>query len=456
MKLRVRLGLTALAALVPLLLGAIAVVRSSRVQSFEAGLVATAQANATAGRAACEAAPERWGGPMDLPAHGPPSLIAGADLYAYDLELRSAHPDAPALPTEVIAAARAGESRVRHVEERFGVLVRTAEAGPCAYTLIRGVMETPRVSPLRGTPWVLTGLLFSLLLLGVVLALLGPIVRRIHRLRDEVRAAAASNYQQGVTTRGDDELAELARAFDETRRQLSHHLEAQARRERTLREFLANTTHDVMVPLTVLQGHLAALQGGGDAAALRAAMQEADYIAALVHNLEVAARLDAGEPELVRAPAPLAPLVVRVIQRHLPLARRREVELVHAVPRAPIVVLGDLTLIERALGNLVHNALMHNRAGGHVAVVLEMDDEECFRVLVKDDGPGLDAEELTRVLERGERGEAARTRHPHGKGLGLAITRRVAAAHGWGFCMRNGEEGGLEVELRGAVVGAAP
>ena len=121
------------------------------------------------------------------------------------------------------------------------------------------------------------------------------------------------------------------------------------------------------------------------------------------------------------------------------------------MPARSPVVLGDLTLIEQAVSNLVQNAVLHNHAGGHVAVVLELEDAKTFRIMIKDDGPGVPPDELARVLGRGERGDEARTRHPHGKGLGLSIARRVAAAHDWRFDLRPGAEGGLEVELLGAV-----
>ena len=74
---------------------------------------------------------------------------------------------------------------------------------------------------------------------------------------------------------------------------------------------------------------------------------------------------------------------------------------------------------------------------------------------MRDDGPGLPGEVMAKVSERGERGDAARTRHPHGQGLGLSIARRVAEAHGWTFELRPGVEGGLELELRGAMTTTA-
>ncbi|MDC0675446.1 HAMP domain-containing sensor histidine kinase [Nannocystis radixulma] len=443
MKVRARLALTTLAVLLPLMVAVGVFITGLRSRALEEGFVQYAHLTAVSARAACEVAPESWGGRSD----------AGLELYAYDAELRPSHPDAPALAPSLIAAMRADEPHASRVGEKYEVLVRTSSAGRCAYMLVLRLPSRPGAGPPIRLP-ALVAVVGSFLVLVVVLVLLGPIVRRIHRLRDEVRASAAAGYRREVTIGGDDELAELAAAFVESGREIARHVDAQERRERTLREFLANTTHDVMLPLTVLQGHLAALHARNeprDTAILRAAMQEADYISSLVHNLEIAARLDAGEPEVVRDLVELSPVITRVIARHTSLARRREIELVYAVPAASPVIVGDLTLIEQAVSNLVQNAVLHNQPGGHVAVILELEDPRTFRIAIKDDGPGLSADELTRVLIRGERGGAARTRHPLGKGLGLAIARRVAATHDWRFELHPGEAGGLEVELFGAV-----
>jgi signal transduction histidine kinase len=453
-KLRTRIALTALGAFVPLAaaLGVLFVIVGAQV--VETLVTQYAFAVAAASRASCEAAPDRWGGPIGFDAGiGTPPFARGLEVYAYDATGRPSRASAPALSEALLASLQGGAPHASRRGDGLEVLVGGGATGPCAYLLFRrppgGRFGSPIAAPAA------LALLCSLVVLAVVLLSLGPIVRRIHRLRDEVRASAASGYRQEVTIGGNDELAELADAFAESGRRIGFHLDAQERRERTLREFVGNTTHDVMLPLTVLQGHLAAL---GDVAApedaaatLRAAMQESDYIASLLRNLEVAARLDAGEPEAARDPIALSPLLSRVISRHAPLARRRAVELVYAVPEDSPVVIGDLTLVEQAIGNLVQNAVLHNHAGGHVAAILEMDDAQSFRISIKDDGPGIPPDELARVLDRGARGDAARTRHPHGSGLGLSIAARVAAAHAWTFDLRPGPDGGLEVELAGAM-----
>ncbi|MCA9680566.1 MAG: sensor histidine kinase, partial [Myxococcales bacterium] len=81
--------------------------------------------------------------------------------------------------------------------------------------------------------------------------------------------------------------------------------------------------------------------------------------------------------------------------------------------------------LEQALGNLVLNAIRYNHEGGHVAVVLEQAGEG-FSLRVIDDGPGIPEADRRRLMARGARGDAARTREPRGQGLGLAIVFRVA------------------------------
>jgi signal transduction histidine kinase len=283
------------------------------------------------------------------------------------------------------------------------------------------------------------------------------VIARIRRLTQAVHRSALSHYAEDVALTGSDEVAELARAFDAAAREVRAELAEKDRREQALRDFLANTTHDVMIPLTVLQGHLAGaraeLAAGRvlDAAALAAAMDEAHYIGALIGNLALAAKLDSHSPELQRGTVDMNALVLRVVARHRPIARELGVELDSALPEPPLSVEADVTMLEQAVSNVVYNAVRHNRSGGHVAVLLEAPSAASFRLRVVDDGPGIPSDELSRLIERGFRGNAARTRSPHGQGLGLDISRRVAELHAMELHFQASEYGGLQVDLEGAL-----
>jgi signal transduction histidine kinase len=326
------------------------------------------------------------------------------------------------------------------------------DTGPCALVIARRV-DLPGAGPGAFDRYGLPALLATALVATMMLAF-GPIVRRVRELTAGVQRSAASGYAETVPESGSDELSELGRAFNAAGAQVRGQIERLERRERSLRDFVENTTHDVMLPLTVLQGHLVALErraaagGVADVARLREAQEEAHYLGSLLENLGAAARLEAEEMPLARDRFSLNRVVERAVGRQTTIARGKGVDLVHALPGEEIEAEGDVTLFERAVSNLIHNAVRYGRDGGHVAVVLEVDGDE-FVLRVLDDGPGVSDEDLARLAERSYRTEAARRRHPTGTGLGLAIAKEVCERHGFGFALRRAEAGGLEAILRG-------
>lgn len=224
--------------------------------------------------------------------------------------------------------------------------------------------------------------------------------------------------------------------------------------EAALREFVSNTTHDLGTPLTVLSATLARLRNQLsrreplEPTALDGAIDEVHYMAALVHNLALAAKLAGEEPDLVRGPTDLGAVIVRTTLRNKPIAAALEVELNFAVPEVPIEIDADVILTERAISNLVENAVRHNLPRGHVAVVLEHTDVG-FVVSITDDGPGIGAEEIARAFDD----ESAPSSRRRRQGLGLRIAHRIAKMHGWqlAFVPR---EIGARVEIRGEALGA--
>jgi signal transduction histidine kinase len=321
------------------------------------------------------------------------------------------------------------------------------DEGPCAVVLMRA----------KGPPsWfsgavLMPAFLVALVVILVALFAAGPIVRRVRQLTESVRKLG-SGSEEPIHVEGHDEIAELGAAFEQSRRTIHAQLASLRERETALRNYIANTTHDVMLPLSVLQGHLVSLQrrieAGEtlDAKAMLPSIEESQYLGSLLHNLNAAARLEADEGLVHRDPIDLNRLVERVVDRHRPIANRKQIALEVAVPESAIEFRGDLTLLEQALGNVVQNAVRYNRAEGHVAVVLDGTDD-AWTLKVVDDGPGIAQSDHARVVEPSFRGSDARTRHPHGMGLGLHIASDVAERHGLRLALRETEGGGLTVEL---------
>jgi signal transduction histidine kinase len=507
MKLRPRLALSVLAAAVPLT-GAIAWIRidiehRAQVRAVRDMVLTSMESG---GREACEARPESFPGEQDLfpmrgpggksepPGFGPPpkpssrrepgrkervpppeprsgsrSRSSGPpppprrlEMFAYDASFVSANPNAPPFPEPLIRKLKEGaESADLTIDsgERKGLQVAVRMPwgeGPCAVVLAR---STRRGQTQIDSEFLEGALIITAGVMGAVLLAAGPIVRRIRKLTAEVRRSAASRYTEPVGIAGQDEISQLAVAFNDAGKELRTHLSSLAKREETLRSFVANTTHDVMLPLTVLQGHLTAMRNSIDSRAQPSretvvdALEEAHYMASLVQNLGAAVKLEAGEANVKIHPVDLNGLVERVIGRHKPVAR--QVSLDFSVPEAAAWTEGDVTLIEQAVSNVVHNAVRYNNPGGHVVVILEEtgSDPPLFSLRVIDDGPGISDEALARIAERSFRTDEARRRCPEGLGLGLHIAKSVAARHGFSFRISRREAGGLEVEFQGKLIG---
>ena len=391
---------------------------------------------------------------------GPPRGGPGGsrlDLFAYAPDFLSANPRAPAFPAELrqkleAGAREASDTRSDDDQRITTVALRmTWSEGPCAIVLARRHEPRGPWSALHDA-WVFGALL--LVLVGAVLFAVGPLVRRVRSLEEGVRRSAAGRYREAVAVEGGDEIADLAVAFNAAGAEVRAQIEALEKREKTLRSFVENTTHDVMLPLTVLQGHLTRMRNELASGSMperdtvREALEESHYLASLVQNLGAAAKLDAGQPALRSDPFSWNTLVERVVLRHRTIAHEKGVELDFAVPEGDVRASGDVTLVEQALSNVVHNAVRYNRRSGHVAILLDARDGR-FGVRVFDDGPGVAEAELARLAERSYRGDEARARHPDGMGLGLAIAKDVAERHGFDLQLRKSEAGGLEVEIGG-------
>ena len=474
MRLRVRLAGLLVVAVVPFAI-ALAVLQGLLVRRN----VALATGEALAARLdgpqhdRCEESPETWperawleGGPgrdrgpnrelrnerrrraRALRGRGP------ARFFVYDASLVAHRADAPELPPRVRRALQDGDeiawgmARGPNVHDHLLVIARVADSGRCAFVATVRPQEGP---PLAFT--IVPALAVSVFTVLLAVLAAGPLVR-VLRLTEAVRRARAGEAVS-IPIEGSDELTELERAIAADRAELAAKVDALQRRDAALTSFVANTTHDVMIPLTVLQNHLLALESRAEPKSTEAelaaqALGEAHYLGSLLQNLSAAAKLDDVDRPLDRVDVDLADLVARVAQRHRTLAQKKRIALDFAAPER-LAIHADLTLVERMLSNLVHNAIRYGEPGGHVAIVLEPSGGSSgFHLEVLDDGPGVAPADLARLGERRFRSEAARSRQPTGTGLGLAIAREVAERHGWTLRFEANEPTGLRVILESA------
>jgi signal transduction histidine kinase len=192
-------------------------------------------------------------------------------------------------------------------------------------------------------------------------------------------------------------------------------------------EALAQAVHDLCGPLTIIRGLCAVLGRDEPSPERRRALALIDGEAVrLADGLDGLRLLASGGAEARGGAVALAPLAASVVERHEALATERGVRITAGATGGPLTVDGDAEELRRALDNLVQNALRHCSEGGHVRVAVSRRGPRAH-VRVRDDGPGVAARDRDRIFRAGERGSAPRG---EGRGLGLAIARGIAEAHG--------------------------
>ena len=215
--------------------------------------------------------------------------------------------------------------------------------------------------------------------------------------------------------------------------------------------FIADASHELRTPLTLLRADAEVLLRGrgrlppDDALLLDDIVDETAHMAALADNMLTLARLDAGSFHVEREVVDLADVAASVARRGAALAAEKEITLGVEDAR-PAPVLGDRALLEQAALILLDNAIKYNHPGGAVMLRACLDNGHA-RLEVRDTGPGIAPEHLARLGEPFYRVDEARSREAGGAGLGLAIARDIAAAHGGALTLVSAPERGTTAAL---------
>jgi len=318
---------------------------------------------------------------------------------------------------------------------RSGALRRSIGlmAGAIVFVVALGIALSARLMFLSSHDlellWVVLG--FALML-GLVLAVMVP--RSITRDLEDMAAIArrVGEGERGIrsTVERGDEIGDAAAALNGMLEKLEDAEEQRKHDEQTRRNLLAAIGHDLRTPLAALQAAVEALEDGVAADPprfLRAMRTDVSALAALVDDLFVLAKLEAGDVKFDLIGVDLAELADEAVEALEPTAHRKGVALrVAAAGRVPAV--GSPEALGRVIRNLIDNAVRYAPTGSEVVVNIE--SGEAATVTVVDQGPGFQADFVERAFVEFERADPARTRSTGGAGLGLAIARGFVAAHG--------------------------
>ncbi len=295
------------------------------------------------------------------------------------------------------------------------------------------------LSRIRRTLWIAT-----LAALGVALVIGGVLFRSItaplRKLTTATESVAEGDLSARAPVRGQDEVAQLAAAFNQMAESLDRMEEA--RRNQT-----ADIAHELRTPLTVIQGTLEAMLDGvypTDQENLRAALAQTRTLSRLIEDLRILALADAGRLNLHKTTLDTAFFLQKTVEGHRLQAQEKGIRLTLEAPPALPSVLADRDRLSQVMGNLLSNAFQYTPAGGRVTVQAQEKDHAVV-VSVIDDGPGVAPEHLDRIFKRFWRADPARQRKTGGSGLGLSIARYIVEAHGGHIWAEETPGGGLTV-----------
>ena len=213
-----------------------------------------------------------------------------------------------------------------------------------------------------------------------------------------------------------------------------------AERERRLAalksEFVANVSHELKTPLSVVRMFSEMLASGRirddekRQKYLSIIMRESERLSALIENVLDFARVERGKAAYNFEEVDLAEVVTRAVDVYRYRLEREGMELTLSVePDLPTAVI-DERAVELALVNLMDNAIKYAKEGGKIAVELRMRGARTMELRFSDRGPGIPKEEQRRIFERFVRGKGARESQVRGSGIGLALVQHIARSHG--------------------------
>ena len=275
-------------------------------------------------------------------------------------------------------------------------------------------------------------LLYGALIGSVIALLLGiflsrTLTRPIRELTQATHAVSEGDLSQQVVVRSNDELGELAKAFNRMSTELS-------RSVNTRKQMTADIAHELRTPLSLILGHAEAVHDGvlpPTRENFEIIREEATRLEHLVNDLRTLSLADAGElsmnPQIIE-PERLLQEVSSLYQYE---TQKKNISLdVDIAPLLPTLEV-DPGRMTQVLTNILDNATRHTPAGGRITLSAKQIGDQ-VELAIQDSGPGLKADDLERIFERFYRADASRQRDGDtsgGSGLGLAIAKSIVQAH---------------------------
>jgi signal transduction histidine kinase len=287
----------------------------------------------------------------------------------------------------------------------------------------------------------------------IALVVFGPVRRRLKGVQAATERLGAGDLSARAPEHGGDEVALLARSFNQMADELAARARALEASDRTRRQLMADVSHELMTPLTAMRGYIETLTMPEVPLDPQTRQRYMGIITDETHRLEQIigdlldlARLEGGGMTLRRERADVEQLFNRVGARHERELTDRRVALTTRVDASAKSIDGDPDRLEQALQNLAANALRHAPEEGQIRLTAEREGNEVV-LTVRDNGPGIPAAHLPLIFNRFYKADVSRRAAGGGSGLGLSIAKAIVEWHGGTITARNDHGAVFEIRL---------
>jgi signal transduction histidine kinase len=305
------------------------------------------------------------------------------------------------------------------------------------YVILGGELHDSALSMVEDSYILRTGavaLTLNFLITGIIgLLLFFLLTRRLRLITNAVSDFEKGRYQKKIALKSQDEIGQLSAAFNKMAATIDANIEEIKNNDRLRRDLIANISHDLRSPLASVQGYLETILIKDEKLDpeerknyLEIVYKNIQRLSRLVEDLLELSKLDAKQIKPKLEQFSISELTQDVVLKFKPQAEKQHITIHTNFPNDIPVVEADIGMIERALSNLIDNAIIYTPEKGEVSVEVH-EKEEKVAVKVSDNGKGIPENDLPHVFDRFYRGDKSRS--TEGTGLGLAITKKIIEAH---------------------------
>jgi len=321
-------------------------------------------------------------------------------------------------------------------------IIRNGELKGYIYIILEGERYASIVDVLQGS-YIMRLSIWAIVIILLITFVVGLLIfyfmtRRLRKLSGQMQESSQDNEFHLLALNKaypKDEVGQLSLQFNKLIKTINRQINALRNVDKVRRDLIANVSHDLRTPITTLQGYLETLlikrnelSETQKAQYLKISIEHSKHLSRLVAELFELAKLDSCESIISAEPFSLAELIQDIIQKFTLKAHKKGIKLRYQYKNQPGLVFGDIGMMQRALENLIENALRHTSKEGIVMITVKTTPQKVI-VVVSDTGCGIEKAELSHIFNRFYRVDKSRT-STEGSGLGLAITKRILELHG--------------------------